>query len=65
MRAQMEFVRSRSGMPGALRTSEAATLLHSAATGLEGLDDDLARETHFEALTAAMYAGRLGEPAHC
>ena len=61
MRAQMEFVRSRSGMPGALRTSDAATLLHSAATGLEGLDDGLARETHFEALTAAMYAGRLGE----
>ncbi len=62
MRAQMEFVRSRSGMPGALRTSEAATLLHRAATGLEKLDGDLARETHFEALTAAMYAGRLGEP---
>ena len=62
MRAQMEFVRSRSGMPGALRTSDAATLLHRAATGLDGLDDDLARETHFEALTAAMYAGRLGEP---
>jgi DNA-binding CsgD family transcriptional regulator len=62
MRAQMEFVKSRSGMPGALRTSDAATLLHSAATGLEGLDDDLARETHFEALAAAMYAGRLGAP---
>ena len=61
MRAQMEFVRSRSGMPGALRTSDAATLLHSAATGLEGLDDGLARETHFEALTAARYAGRLDE----
>jgi DNA-binding CsgD family transcriptional regulator len=61
MRAQMEFVGSRSGVPGALRTSEAATLLHRAATGLENLADDLARETHFEALTAAMYAGRLGE----
>jgi len=29
---------------------------------LENLDDDLAREAYLEALTAAMYAGRLGEP---
>ncbi|MCU1695786.1 MAG: transcriptional regulator, luxR family [Mycobacterium sp.] len=63
MRAQMEFVRSRGGAPGALKTTEAATQLLSAARGLEGLDDDLARETHLEALTAAMYAGRLGDPA--
>jgi DNA-binding CsgD family transcriptional regulator/tetratricopeptide (TPR) repeat protein len=62
MRAQMEFVRSRSGETGALKTSDAAALLLRAAKGLDGLDDDLARETYLEALTAAMYAGRLGEP---
>jgi DNA-binding CsgD family transcriptional regulator/tetratricopeptide (TPR) repeat protein len=62
MRAQMEFVRSRAGEAGAPKTTEAAAQLHSAAKGLEGLDDGLARETYLEALTAAMYAGRLGEP---
>ena len=45
-----------------LKTTEAAAQLLSAAKGLEDLDDDLARETYLEALTAAMYAGRLGEP---
>ena len=34
----------------------------NAAKRLETLDDDLARETYLEALAAAMYAGRLGEP---
>jgi DNA-binding CsgD family transcriptional regulator/tetratricopeptide (TPR) repeat protein len=63
MRAQMEFVRSRGGAPGALQITEAAEKLLSAARELDGLDDDLARETHLEALTAAMYAGRLGDPA--
>ncbi len=62
MRAQMEFSRSRAGAPGAVNTSEAAAQLLSAAKRLDGLDDDLARETHLEALAAAMYAGRLGEP---
>ncbi len=62
MRAQMEFVRSRGGAPGALTTSQSAAQLLSAAKGLDGLDDDLARETYLEALAAAMYAGRLGEP---
>jgi DNA-binding CsgD family transcriptional regulator/tetratricopeptide (TPR) repeat protein len=62
MRAQMEFVRSRGGAPGALQICDAAMQLLGAARGLEGLDDDLARETHLEALTAAMYAGRLGDP---
>jgi DNA-binding CsgD family transcriptional regulator len=61
MRAQMEFVRSRAGEAGALKTSEAAAQLLSAAKGLDVLDDDLARETYLEALAAAMYAGRLGE----
>ncbi len=62
MRAQMEFARSRAGAAGAPRTSEAAAQLLSAARGLETLDDDMARETYLEALTAAMYAGRLGDP---
>lgn len=62
MRAQMEFVRSRSGEAGALTTSESAAELLRAAQGLDELDDELARETYLEALTAAMYAGRLGEP---
>jgi DNA-binding CsgD family transcriptional regulator len=62
MRAQLEFMRSRAGAAGAPRTSEAAALLLSAARGLDGLDDELARDTYLEALTAAMYAGRLGEP---
>ena len=62
MRAQMEFVRSRAGEPGASKTTEASTQLLSAARGLETLDDDLARETYLEALAAGMYAGRLGEP---
>ena len=62
MRAQMEFVRSRAGAPGAMKTAEAAAQLLSAAKGLDNLDDDLARDTHLEALAAAMYAGRLAGP---
>jgi DNA-binding CsgD family transcriptional regulator len=62
MRAQMEFVRCRAGEPGAPKASEAAAQLFDAAKRLEDLDDDAARETYFEALTAAMYAGRLGAP---
>ena len=62
MRAQMGFVRSRGGEPGAPKTTDVAAQLLSAAKRLENLDDDLARETYLEALSAAMYAGRLGEP---
>jgi DNA-binding CsgD family transcriptional regulator/tetratricopeptide (TPR) repeat protein len=62
MRAQMDFVRSRAKSTGAPLVGAAATQLLDAARGLEGLDDDLARETYLESLTAAMYAGRLGEP---
>jgi DNA-binding CsgD family transcriptional regulator len=39
------------------RGSDAARLLLSAARRLEPLDADLARETHLEALVAAMWAG--------
>lgn len=62
MRAQMDFVRSRAGVPGAPTVGDASAQLLSAARGLEGLDDELARETYLEALTGAMYAGRLGAP---
>jgi len=62
MRAQMDFVRSRAGASGAPTVGDASARLLDAARGLEGLDDELARETYLEALTAAMYAGRLGAP---
>jgi DNA-binding CsgD family transcriptional regulator len=44
------------------RGSDAARLLVSAARLLEPLDAALARETHLEAIWAAMYAGDLGRP---
>lgn len=62
MRAQLQFMRSRAGAANAPRTSDAAALLLRAARGLDGHDDELARDTYLEALTAAMYAGRLGDP---
>jgi DNA-binding CsgD family transcriptional regulator len=62
LRAQMEFARSRGGDTGAPRLTDAAVQLLDSAKRLGTLDDDLARETYLEALAAAMYAGRLGEP---
>lgn len=62
MRAQMDFARSRSGEPGAPTLAESARQLHCAAKTLEDVDPRLARETHLEAVAAAMYAGRLGHP---
>jgi DNA-binding CsgD family transcriptional regulator len=44
------------------RPSEAARLLLSAARRLEPLDAGLARDTHLDALWAAMWAGHLGSP---
>jgi len=44
------------------RDSDAARLLVSAARRLDPLDAALARETHLEAIWAAMYAGHLGRP---
>ncbi|HJZ28012.1 MAG TPA: AAA family ATPase, partial [Streptosporangiaceae bacterium] len=44
------------------RGSDAARLLLSAARLLEPLDAALARETHLEAIRAAMFAGDLGRP---
>lgn len=60
LRAQIEFARSRGGDPDGRPLSDAAAELLGAAQQLDGLDDDLARETYLEALAAAMYAGRLG-----
>ena len=62
LRAQVEFARSRGGGTDAPRLVDSAAQLLDAAKRLEDLDDDLARETYLEALAAAMYAGRLGEP---
>ena len=44
------------------RSSDGARLLLSAARRLEPLDAGLARETHLEALAAAMWAGDLDRP---
>jgi DNA-binding CsgD family transcriptional regulator len=53
LRAEIAFARTRG--------SDAPGLLLDAARRLEPLDAALARETHLEAVTAAMYAGRLGD----
>jgi DNA-binding CsgD family transcriptional regulator len=51
LRAQIVFAQRRG--------SDTPQLLLDAARGLEGLDDELARETYLEAFAAAIYAGRL------
>jgi DNA-binding CsgD family transcriptional regulator len=51
LRAEVVFARSRGG--------EAPALLRAAARRLEPLDPAVARETHLEAIAAAMFAGRL------
>jgi DNA-binding CsgD family transcriptional regulator len=53
LRAEIVFVRTRG--------SDAPALLVHAARRLEALDPALARETHLEAMAAAMFAGRLGD----
>jgi DNA-binding CsgD family transcriptional regulator len=62
LRAQMEFARGRGGDNSAPPISATARQLLEAAKQLENLDDCAARETYAEAIAAAMYAGRLGEP---
>ncbi len=52
LRAQIAFTRRRG--------SDAPPLLFEAAKRLEPLDAELARETHLDALGAAIFAGRLG-----
>jgi DNA-binding CsgD family transcriptional regulator len=53
LRAEIAFTRTRG--------SEAPALLLDAARRLEPLDAAMARETHLEAMAAAMFAGRLGD----
>jgi hypothetical protein len=53
LRAEIAFARSRGG--------DAPALLLDAARRLEPLDSAMARETHLEAIAAAMFAGRLGD----
>src|SRR3954469_13637454 len=53
MRAEITFARTRG--------SDAPALLLDAARRLEPLDAAMARETHLEAVAAAMFAGRLGD----
>src|SRR3954463_11814975 len=53
LRAEIVFARTRG--------SDAPTLLLGAARRLDPLDAAMARETHLEAMAAAMFAGRLGD----
>jgi DNA-binding CsgD family transcriptional regulator len=53
LRAEIAFARTRG--------SDAPALLLDAARRLEPLDAAMARETHLEAIAAAMFAGRLGD----
>jgi DNA-binding CsgD family transcriptional regulator len=53
LRAEIAFARTRGG--------DAPALLFDAARRLEPLDAVMARETHLEAMVAAMYAGRLSD----
>jgi DNA-binding CsgD family transcriptional regulator len=53
LRAEIAFVRTRGG--------DAPALLLDAARRLGPLDAAMARETHLEAMVAAMFAGRLGD----
>ena len=53
LRAEIAFARTRG--------SDAPSLLLDAARRLEPLDAALARETHLEAMAAAMFAGRFGD----
>ena len=53
LRAEITFARTRG--------SDAPALLLDAARRLDPLDAAMARETHLEAMAAAMFAGRLGD----
>jgi DNA-binding CsgD family transcriptional regulator len=61
-RAQVDVLRARIAF-AADRGSEAPPLLLAAAQRLEPLDVGLAREIYLDALTAALFAGRLGGDA--
>ena len=57
-RAQIDLLRAQIAFASS-HGSTAAPLLLAAARRLEPLDDGLARETYLEAISAAMFAGRL------
>jgi DNA-binding CsgD family transcriptional regulator len=57
-RARIDLLRAQIAF-ASRHASEAAPLLLAAARRLEPLDDALARETYLEAISAAMFAGRL------
>ena len=57
-RAQIELLRAHVAFASS-HGSSAAPLLLAAARRLEPLDDGLARETYLQAISAAMFAGRL------
>ena len=59
--AELEHLRGQFGLVQR-RGSEAAQLLLSAARRFEPLNAELARETHLEALAAAMWVGDLDNP---
>jgi DNA-binding CsgD family transcriptional regulator len=61
-RAQVDVLRARISF-AANRGSEAPSLLLAAAKRLEPLDVRLSRETYLDALSAALFAGRLGGAA--
>ncbi|UXA20812.1 LuxR family transcriptional regulator [Mycobacterium sp. SMC-4] len=63
LRAQMDFVRSRSGETGAPQVADTASTLLDAARRLERLDDYSSRECYLEAIAALVYAGRLADPS--
>lgn len=63
LRAQMEFMRSRSGEAGAPKIADTAPILLDAAARLADLDDDSSRESYLEAIAALMYGGRSADPA--
>jgi DNA-binding CsgD family transcriptional regulator len=58
-RAQVDLLRAEAAFASS-RGHEAPSLLLSAARRLESLDGELARDTYLDALSAAMFAGRLG-----
>ncbi|WP_277242657.1 helix-turn-helix transcriptional regulator [Mycolicibacterium obuense] len=62
LRAQMQFVRSRSGDTGAPAVADTAPPLLAAADALQGIDDEASRESYLEAVAALMYAGRAAPP---
>ncbi|TFV60352.1 LuxR family transcriptional regulator [Mycobacterium sp. PS03-16] len=61
LRAQVTFARGRAG-DHAPTLLASVTRLTDIAHRLDALDSGLAAETHLDALSAAMYVGRLGDP---